>query len=287
MSVPGRPPLALPSQHAEPIGTLGGRTAVVVGAGQEGGDIAVGNGRATAVMFARYGANVVLVDRNVDAAAETLRLVESVGGQGIVVEADVTCESSRAEVVERAVAAFGRIDILHNNVGSGHGDEHADAVTPATWQRLLDLNLTWVLQMCRLVVPLMRDAGSGIIINVSSLASLMGPTSMATYTIAKSGINTLTRLLAADNAGYNIRVNALAPGVIDTPHGVDVRAQAQGIDRQELSRRRSATVPLGRSGSAWDVAAASVFLASDAASFLTGLVLPIDGGMANPFNGDL
>lgn len=260
-------------------GRLEGRSAIVVGAGQTPGET-IGNGRATALLFAREGARVMLVDRNLESARETQEMIKSEGGESFAFEADVTREPSCREISEACVAQYGRIDVLQNNVGIGGGDAGPTRLTEETWDRIMDTNLKSVFLTCKHALPVMREQGSGCITNISSVAAVCS-VGIVAYKTSKAGVNAYTHALATGNARYGIRVNAIMPGLMNTPMAIEGISQARGIDREELIRQRDAQVPLGgKMGSAWDIANASLFLASDEASFITGVVLPVDGGQS-------
>ncbi len=258
------------------MGRLEGRVAVIVGAGQSPGET-VGNGRATAVTFAREGASLLLVDRDADSLAETARLA---GGDVATVVADISDADAPDQVVRAAIDAFGRIDILHNNVGIGAGDGSPHRLTDDGFDRILDVNLRATWRTCRAAIPHLRQSGNASIVNVSSLAAIASAVNLTAYKISKAGVNALTQNLALGNARYGVRANAIMPGFIDTPMAVDAVASATGTDRAEVASSRAALVPLGRQGTAWDVANAALFLASDEAKFVTGIVLPVDGGQS-------
>jgi len=256
---------------------LADKVAIVVGGGQTLGET-IGNGRATAITFAREGARVVLVDRRGDSAKETQAMLE--GAESIVIEADVTRPEDVAAFVKATIDTYGRIDVLHNNVGIGAGDGNIANVSDEAWQRIIDVNLTAMFHTCKAVVPVMRDQGSGAIINISSIASICSVPLLA-YKVSKAGVNALTQQLAIANAKYGVRVNAILPGLMDTPMAVDAMARATGTDRADYAKFRDAQVPLlGKQGTAWDVANAALFLASDEAKFITGVLLPVDGGQS-------
>jgi NAD(P)-dependent dehydrogenase (short-subunit alcohol dehydrogenase family) len=256
---------------------LEGKAAIVVGAGQTPGDT-IGNGRAAAIAFAREGARVLLADRVLASARETAEMIASEGGESLAVEADVTNEDECRAVADACAERFGRIDVLHNNVGIGTGDASAIRLDLEAWRRILDVNLTAMFLTCKHVLPRMREQGSGSIVNISSLASVAA-TGMLAYKVSKAGVNALTQQLAIANARHGIRVNAILPGFINTPMAIEGIAEARGIPKQDLIAGRDAMVPLrGGQGTAWDVANAAVFLASDEARFITGVLLPVDGG---------
>ena len=253
------------------------KIAIVVGAGQTAGDT-MGNGRATALLFAREGAKVVLVDRDVDSARETLSLVEAEGGAGVALEGDVTNEDDCRRYAEACVETYGRIDILHNNVGVGRGDHGPVHLEEAAWDRIMDINLKGMFFSCKHVLPIMRKQKKGAIVNISSAAAVAA-VGMLAYKTSKAGVNALTHSIAMGNAKYGIRANVIMPGLIKTPMAIEGISEARGIPKEDLIRERDARVPLlGGMGEAQDVANAALFLASDEAKFVTGVVLPVDGG---------
>ena len=253
------------------------KVAIVVGAGQTPGDT-IGNGRATALLFAREGARVLLADRNLASAEETRGMIEAEGGHAATIEMDVSKEADSVRLVERCVELYGRIDILHNNVGTGAGDAGAGHIEIDAFERIFRVNLEGPLLTCKHAVPVMRAQGGGAIINVSSIASIAAATAMIGYKTSKAALNTLTEALAFANARYGIRVNAILPGLINTPMAIEGISAVRGISKAELIEQRDRQVPLGKMGSAWDVAYAALFLASDEAKFITGVLLPVDGG---------
>ncbi len=258
---------------------LEGKTAIVAGAGQTAGET-IGNGRATAILFAREGAQVFLVDRNVESARETQSMIEDEGGKATAFQADVAREADCISIVEACRKEFGGIDILHNNVGIGAGDASPTHLSEENWQRILNVNLTSVFLTCKHVLPVMREQGSGVIINISSIAAVCS-VGMLAYKTSKAGVNALTHSLALGNARYGIRVNAIMPGLMNTPMAIETISQIRGVEREQLVRERDAQVPLGaKMGSAWDIAYAALFLTSEAAKFITGVILPVDGGQS-------
>lgn len=261
------------------MGRLEGRVAIVVGAGQTPGET-IGNGRATAILFAREGARVLLVDRHLASAEETLALIKSESGTAAVLEADVTDEEQVRRIPDACVREFGRIDILQNNVGIGRGDGQVPRLDRSAWDRILATNLSAMFLTCKHVLPIMREQGSGVITNISSVASIAA-TGLVAYKVSKAGVNALTQQLAMANARYGIRVNAILPGLMDTPMAVAGTARARGADVAQVRAQRNAMVPLkGEMGTGWDTACASLFLASDEAKFITGVLLPVDGGQS-------
>lgn len=248
--------------------------AIIVGAGQTEGRT-VGNGRATAITFAREGASLVLVDREADSLDETARLAGTDARQVVV---DVTSDQGPDQVVAAALDTFGHIDILHNNVGVGAGDGPPHRLADDAYDRIMDVNLRSMWRTCRAAVPALRRSEHGAIVNISSLAAVAAASSLTAYKLSKAGVNALTQNLAITNAKHGLRANAIMPGLIDTPMAVDASARVSNGDRDELAATRASLVPLGRQGTAWDVANAALFLASDEAAFITGVVLAVDGG---------
>jgi NAD(P)-dependent dehydrogenase (short-subunit alcohol dehydrogenase family) len=261
-------------------GRLRDKVAIVVGAGSTAG-AAIGNGRATAIVFAREGASVLLVDRDAGAAAETERVIAGEGGQALVFAADVTHAGECAAMAETCVQRWGRIDVLHNNVGIGAIGGAVD-LAEAEWDRVVDTNLKSMFLTCKHVLPHMVRQGAGAIVNVSSLAAERSSEAvpLLAYSASKGGVNALTRAMAMEYAAKGIRVNAVMPGLIDTPMAIDDPVRRYGIDRERLVRSRNQAVPMKRMGEAWDVAYAALFLASDEAKYVTGVVLAVDGGLS-------
>ncbi len=260
------------------MGRLQGKVAIVVGAGQTPG-ATIGNGRATALRFAEEGARVLLVDRRLDSAEETLAMVAERGGEGSVQAADITREADCKALIDACVERYGRVDILHNNVGIGTGDRGAASMTEDVWDRIFATNLKGVMLVCKHALPVMREQGGGAITNISSVAAVCA-VGLVAYKSSKAALNAYTHALATGNARYGIRANVIMPGLMNTPMAIEGNVAA-GRDREELIRQRDAMVPLGgRMGDAWDVANAAVFLASDEARFITGVCLPVDGGQA-------
>ena len=255
------------------------KKAIVVGAGQTPGET-MGNGRATAIRFAREGASVLLVDKRIESAEETASIIAKEGGEASTLRADITLEEDCRTIAQTCLQRYRRIDILHNNVGMSEGDASIIHLSEENWVRLMDVNLKGAFLTCKHVLPIMREQRSGVIINISSTASLCTRRPL-TYRTAKAGVNAMTQTLAIENAEYGVRVNAILPGLMDTPMAIERRARERGVDRQTVRRERESEVPLGhRMGTAWDVAAAAVFLASDEAKYITGVLLPVDGGLS-------
>lgn len=259
-------------------GRLEGKIAIVVGAGQTPGET-IGNGRAAALLFAREGAKVLCVDRLEERVRTTMAEIEAEGGIAAAFAADISRPEDCVSLVQAALDSWGRVDVLLNNAGIGGGDAPAHRIEEKTWERILSVNLSGMLWTIKAVLPAMRAQQSGAIVNVSSLASIAGGNQIA-YEVSKAGVNRLTTSVAQSNARHGIRCNAIAPGLMDTPMAVSGIAQASGRTTEEVRRERDARVPLrGKMGSGWDTAFAALFLASDEAGFITGAVLPVDGGM--------
>ena len=259
---------------------LKGKTALVVGAGSVGPGW--GNGKATAVTFAREGAQVFCVDRNRAAADETAGIIASEGGKASAFTAD----AARAGDVEAMVAAclksYGRIDVLDNNVGIAEMGCVVE-VTEAEWDRVFAVNLKSAFLAMKHVIPVMQRQGGGSIINISSIASIrhLG-LSYVSYATTKAAMNQMTRTTAVQYASSNIRVNAVLPGLMKTPmveHSAGLAASYSKGDVEAMWRARDAQVPMGHMGDAWDVANAALFLASDESKYVTGLELVVDGGV--------
>ncbi len=255
------------------------KVAIVVGAGQTPGET-IGNGRATALLFAREGAKVLLVDRDEQSAAETQQLITAEGGDSAVCIADITREADCRRFAGECLKRYGRIDILQNVVGIGTGDRGPTSLDAETFEHLMEVNLKGMFFSCKHVIPHMREQGSGVITNISSGAAVMSVPLLG-YKVSKAGVNALTHTIAMGNAERGIRANVVMPGLLDTPMAIESHAAARGVDRNQLRLERNRAVPLNRKmGTAWDVAHASLFLASDEAGFITGIVLPVDGGQS-------
>lgn len=254
------------------------KTVIVFGAGQTPGPN-IGNGRACALLYAREGASVACVDLDLAGAEETVKMIQSEGGRAIALQADVTREADCQRAVDACVSTFGAIDILHNNVGGAKEDRMDPAeLNEAIIDGAVALNIKSVVFACKAVLPSMRERGSGCIINISSMAALCSGQPVM-YGSTKLALNGLTHQMAMAYAEHGVRVNTILPGLLDTPVAVEGVAARMQVDADIVRRQRDARVPLKhKQGSAWDVAHAAVFLASDEAGFITGVVLPVDGG---------
>jgi len=261
------------------------KTAIVVGAGQSPGS-GMGNGRATALRFAQEGARVMAVDRELALAEETAAMVREkcgkAGGECFAFEADVTREAAMAAMIAEAKQRWGRIDILHYNVGVSiaGGDAPLLELSEAAFDNIVAINLRGAVMACKHAVPVMRAQKAGVILLISSLAAIEKYPYVA-YKATKAAMIAFTKQVAIQNAEFGIRANVILPGLMDTPMAVDTRARASGKPRAQVAAERDRRVPLrGKMGTAWDVANAALFLASDEASFITGVALLVDGGGA-------
>ena len=248
---------------------LEGKVAIVTGAGAAGDGI--GNGRAAAILFARGGAKVLLVDRKRELAEATQAMIAAEGGEAVAFEADVTKSDDCRAMVDAAVGRWGRLDILQNNVGIGGAGRVPD-VDEEAWERVMRVNVTSMMLAAKHAIPAMVASGGGAIVNISSIAALR-PRGLTPYATSKGAVEALTRGLAADHARDGIRVNCIEPGPVFTP-----MVYAAGMSDEVRERRRKAS-PLGIEGTGWDIGYASLFLVSDEARYITGVVLPVDGGV--------
>jgi len=248
-----------------------GRVALVTGGGSQTDGI--GNGRAAAVLLARRGAKVLVIDRAIKAAQDTVAMITKEGGTAQAFEADVSREADCKAAVAAAVAAWGRVDVLVNNVGIGGPSGSAVDLDLAAWDSGMAINVTSMVLMARHAIPEMVRQGSGAIVNLSSVAGLLGSQQTGLlYQTSKGAIVNMTRAMATQHAAQGIRANCVAPGMVYTPM---VYARGMSPELRESRRKRSL---LQVEGSGWDVGEAVVFLASDAARWITGAVLPVDAG---------
>jgi NAD(P)-dependent dehydrogenase (short-subunit alcohol dehydrogenase family) len=253
-------------------GRLKDKVAVVTGAAPRGEG--VGNGMATAIMFARESAKVVLVNRSAERANKLAKQIKDEGGEAAVFAGDVAKADAAEAMADFAVKKYGRLDILHNNVGIGAAGT-PETVTPADWHKVLEANLTTTMLCTKYCLPKMKQGGGGSIIMVSSIAGalgLMGSPGAVAYATAKAGLHGFTLSVAADYAAQNIRANCIVVGSVYTPMVAHMGAEAR--------ERRKNMVPMQSEGTAWDIAHGAVYLASDESRWVTGVLLPIDGGLA-------
>lgn len=252
---------------AEQKKRLEGKVAIVTGASSRGPGM--GNGKATAILFAREGARVLLVGRDPERMNETLMTIKSEGGEASVFAADVTKAEDCQALVAAAVDRYGKLNILHNNVGIGSTGTVVD-IDLEEWDRVMDINLRSMVLTSRFAIPQMIAAGGGAIVNISSVAAVR-PRNMVAYSTSKGGVIALTRAMASSHAQDQVRANCIIPGMVYTP-------MVAGKLTDEMREQRRKSTPLQTEGTAWDVAHAALFLASDEARWITGAVLPVDGG---------
>lgn len=252
-------------------GRLEGKVAIVTGAAPRGEG--VGNGMATAMLFAREGAKVVLVNRSAERAEALAKQIVAEGGKAAIFAGDVTQPETASEMADFAVDRYGRLDVLHNNVGVG-GPGTPETVSMEDWNRVLQTNLTSSMVCCKYAIPKMLAGGGGSIIMVSSIAGavgLSGSPGAVAYATAKAGLHGMTMSIAADYATKNVRCNCLIVGSVHTPMVAHLGGEAR--------ERRRKMVPMQVEGTAWDIAYGAVYLASDESRWVTGIMLPIDGGL--------
>ncbi len=248
---------------------LAGKSAIITGAGSRADGI--GNGRATAILFAREGADLLLVDRDEANVQATLDMIRAEGNDAAIAVADVTATEDCARIVADAVTRYGKLDILHNNVGIG-GRGTVEEVSEAEWDHVQRVNVTSMMLTCKHAVPALRANGGGAITNVSSIAALR-PRGLTAYSVSKAAVATLTQALAVDHGRDRIRANCIMPGPVYTP-----MVYSGGMPDELRERRKNASL-LKIEGEGWDIGWAAVFLASDEARYVTGVILPVDGGV--------
>jgi len=274
----------IPNENTEARRRVAGKVAIVAGAGSIGDGW--GNGKAAAYVYAKEGAKVMCVDYRQEAAEETVALIKGIGGDALAYAADVTDEAAVTKLVESCVDAYGSVDILHNNIGGQGTGRRLDTITVDDWNETFARNVTTAMLTCRAVVPIMEQQGGGAIVNISSIAAIRHlnvPT--AVYSMTKGAMIEFTKNIALQYAGKGIRANCVLPGYIDTPfiqRIVDGRPAYtyKGFETaDEYRAARDAIIPSGRMGTGFDVAYASLFLASDEASHITGTHIVVDGGV--------
>jgi len=247
-------------------GRLEGKVALITGG-------ASGIGRAIALTFAREGAKLIIADMNAEGGQQTVHMIIEQGGEAIFVKTDVSKAIEVQALISRAVETYGRLDCAHNNAGiSGGGRALTAEYLEETWQRVLAVNLTGVWLCMKYEIPQMLSQGSGAIVNTASVAGLIGARGLAAYVASKHGVVGLTKTAALEYAQHGIRVNCVCPGVIETP------MTARGLSDPERRAQIMANEPMGRVGTPEEVAEAVVWLCSDAASFVTGHTMTVDGG---------
>jgi NAD(P)-dependent dehydrogenase (short-subunit alcohol dehydrogenase family) len=263
-------------------GRLEGKVAIVTGAGSSGPGW--GNGKASAVLFAREGAKVYAVDINLEAALETQNIILNEGGECKVSRVDVSDAQEVQRMVADCLKHYGRIDILHNNVGIVKVGGVLET-SEETWDKVMAVNLKSMFLTIKNVIPHMLAQSSGVIINISSIAAIRYTgVNYITYYASKAGVLGLTMSVAMEYAGRGIRCNAILPGLMNTPMIVEPLKGVYGDgDIQKMIEVRNRQCPMGRMGDAWDVAHAALFLASDEAKYITGASLVVDGGITLKF----
>lgn len=257
---------------------LRNKVAVVTGAGSVGPGW--GNGKATAVLFAREGAKIFAVDINPTAAQETKSIIDQEGGICTVMKVDVSKSDEVKSMIDQCMMTYGRIDILHNNVGIvviGGLEETSEE----TWDHVFAINLKSMFLTCKYAIPHMVRQGGGVIINISSIAAIRYTgIPYITYYASKAGILGLTRGIALQYADKNIRANCILPGLMDTPLiRESLKEIYAGGDIQKMIEIRNKQCPTGKMGDAWDVAHAALFLASEESKYITGAQILVDGGI--------
>jgi NAD(P)-dependent dehydrogenase (short-subunit alcohol dehydrogenase family) len=260
------------------MGRLAGKVAVVIGAGQNEGET-IGNGRATSLRFVEEGASLLAVDRSLASARSTVELCA--GADVEPFEADVRDGATLKAAIEYAKQRWGRVDVLHYNVGVSilGNDQPLDQLTEEIFDSVNAVNLRGFLMAAKHVEPIMREQASGVVLGVSSMSAIETSTPFVTYRTSKMGMIAFVQQFAMRNAEFGIRANAILPGRVETATALDAKVKRSGRTREELSAERAALTPLkGRTGTAFDVANAAVFLASEEAGFVTGVTLPVDGG---------
>jgi NAD(P)-dependent dehydrogenase (short-subunit alcohol dehydrogenase family) len=256
---------------------LQGKVAIVTGAGTiaEG----MGNGKATALLFAREGARIAAIDLNHAAAQATAAAIEQEGGEAIALAGDVSRAADVRAIIDATVERYGRLDILHNNVGIEIAGDPV-STTEEDWDRVHDVNLKGPFLMCKYAIPHMERQGGGVIINISSVASLRwSPVPYFPYHTSKAALNHMSRVIARQYAAKNIRCNVILPGLIDTPHIRHYYRDRPSEEVEQVMRLRDQACPMGRQGTPWDIARAALYLASDEAAYVTGAELVVDGGL--------
>jgi NAD(P)-dependent dehydrogenase (short-subunit alcohol dehydrogenase family) len=263
---------------------LKGKVAIVTGAGCLPGPSdrePIGNGKASAILYAAEGARIVAVDINQEAAEETKTRIEAEGGMCSVFAGDVSRAQDCQAIAEHCLTVYGRIDILHNNVGiqppiPGGILELNDEI----WELVMNVNVKSIFHTCRSVIPQMLKQGCGCILNISSIASQRhGQSKTFVYTVSKAAVNTLTRCVAVELADKGIRVNCIMPGMMDTPTIYHSLPQFYDGNIEKMRKERNESIPMKRMGVPWDIARAALFLVSDEASYITGQILGVDGGI--------
>jgi NAD(P)-dependent dehydrogenase (short-subunit alcohol dehydrogenase family) len=253
------------------------KVAIITGAGSIGPGM--GNGKATALVFAREGARLLLVDNNIEAAQETKALIDAEGGECSVFQADVSQAIDCQKMAETCVQRYGRVDILDNNVALGsHGGP--EEISEEAWDRVMNVNVKSMFLACKYVLPCMEKQGSGSIVNISSIAAIRAePAILFAYSVSKAAVIALTREVAIQYAAKGIRCNTVLPGLIKTPRVERYYKKAWADNIDAMWQRRDSMSPTGKQGEPWDIAGAALFLASDESKYVNGTMLVVDGGL--------
>lgn len=257
------------TENRNSAGRLAGMVAIVTGGGSRGPGI--GNGRAAAILFARAGARVALVDQVAEWSEQTRQMIADEGGDAFAIQADVTRADDCRRIVEQTVERYGGLHILQNNVGITGAGNVVDT-DPEFWDEVMRVNVKSMMLMSKHAIPVMAIGGGGAIVNISSVSSIR-PRGLTPYSTSKGAVNALTMAMAVDHAHQGIRVNCILPGPVYTP-----MVATSGMTEQQRAARAHAS-PLGTEGTAWDIGWAAVYLASPEARWVTGQLLCVDGGM--------
>jgi NAD(P)-dependent dehydrogenase (short-subunit alcohol dehydrogenase family) len=270
-------PMVILQEESSVAGRMSGKAVLVVGGG--GPAEGLNNGKAAALLYAREGANVIVADLSLDAARRSCEAIIQEGGKATALGADVTSSESLAKMAADARAAFGRIDVLHNNVGIAETGGPVET-SEESWNRVITVNQTGIFLCCKHVLPVMTEQGKGAIVNIGSAASMRWiGFPYAAYTASKAAVLALTRNIAMQYAAQGIRANCVVPGLMDTPMVRDALAERYGGDIETMIEKRNSQSPTGKMGDAWDTAYAALFLASDEARYVTGTQIVVDGGL--------
>ncbi|MGN6582154.1 MAG: SDR family NAD(P)-dependent oxidoreductase [Rhizobiaceae bacterium] len=258
-------------------GRMSGKVVLVVGGGAPAEGL--NNGKAAALLYAREGAKVAVADLSLEAAKRSCDAIGKESGEAIALTANVTSSESLAKMAADAKAAFGRIDVLHNNVGVAETGGPVET-SEESWNRVVAVNQTGIFLSCKHVLPIMVAQGKGAIVNIGSAASMRWiGFPYAAYTASKAAVVALTQNIAMQYAGQGIRANCVVPGLMDTPMVRDALTERYGGDIETMIEKRNSQSPTGKMGDAWDTAYAALFLASDEARYVTGTQIVVDGGL--------
>jgi NAD(P)-dependent dehydrogenase (short-subunit alcohol dehydrogenase family) len=277
------PPIDVPDAAARSAkrdgGRLDGKVAIVVGAGSLGPGL--GNGKASAILFAREGAKVLAVDRNFEAVCETQGIIDGEGGACVAFSGDAMSATDVESMARACLDNFGRIDIVHNNVGGAAGHDGPVTLDEAAWDANVSLNVKPAFLACKIIIPIMERQGGGVFVNTASTAGISVPEHpMISYQTGKAGLLQFSHGVALEYARKNIRSNCVIPGKIKTPMTAVRQAERTSAeDVERIYQRRARSVPLGRMGEAWDVGYAALYLASDEARYVTATEILVDGGL--------